>query len=310
MTNPMISVAMPFYNSEGTLALAIRSILEQSFEDFELLLCDDGSTDRSLEIARGFNDPRVLVWSDGGRRRLAARLNECIGRARGAYLARMDADDVAYPDRFAAQAAYLRQHSEIDLCGGGALVFGLHGQPLWRFTPALEHAALTRSPFRGFPLWHPTWMGRTEWFRQWRYDETALLAQDQELLLRSFRESRFANLPQVVLGYRQERVLLKKLFRYKVLWTRYVCRQTTGAPHGLEKLKLVLVQSAKFAANCIAVLGGPQRRMGRQGASAPTPAELIAWQNVWRGLSAGDAQLPAGAPLATFMSAEITASGN
>ena len=68
-------------------------------------------------------------------------------------------------------------------------------------------------------------MGRIEWFRRWRYEETAWLAQDQELLLRSYRLSRFANLPQVLLGYRRERVTLKKLFRYKLLHIRYVCRQ-------------------------------------------------------------------------------------
>src|SRR6201989_3102104 len=106
MANPIISIAMPFFNSCGTLALAIRSMLQQSFEDFELLLCDDGSSDGSLDIARGFKDPRVIVWSDGNRRRLAARLNECIDCSRGFYLARMDADDVAFPARLPLQLTF------------------------------------------------------------------------------------------------------------------------------------------------------------------------------------------------------------
>jgi glycosyltransferase involved in cell wall biosynthesis len=107
MPNPVITIAMPFYNCAATLELAIRSLLNQSYGDFEVLLCDDGSDDQGLAIARSFKDPRLICWSDGRRLRLAARLNECIDRARGRYLARMDADDIAYPDRLAQQLASL-----------------------------------------------------------------------------------------------------------------------------------------------------------------------------------------------------------
>jgi glycosyltransferase involved in cell wall biosynthesis len=285
MTNPVITVAMPFYNSAATLELSIRSLLNQSYNDFELLLCDDGSDDQGLAIAHSFHDPRVICWSDGRRLRLAARLNECIDRARGSYLARMDADDIAYPDRFASQLAFLEARTEVDLCSAGAMVFGKYGRPLWRFSPAQEHAGITRSPFRGFPLWHPLWMGRIEWFRRWRYEETAWLAQDQELLLRSYRFSRFANLPQVLLGYRRERVTLKKLFRYKVLHIQYVCRQSGAAASSWQKLQLAVISVARFAANCTALLGGVELRFGHQAAKAPTVAELAEWRNLWNLLS-------------------------
>jgi glycosyltransferase involved in cell wall biosynthesis len=281
MRDPLITIAMPFFNSAATLELAVRSLLHQSYGKFELLLCDDGSDDHGLEIARSFHDPRVISWRDGRRRRLAARLNECIDRARGLYLARMDADDIAYPDRLARQVAFLADHPDIDLCSGGALVFTKGGQPLWRFSPAGEHARITRSPFRGFPLWHPVWMGRIEWFRRWRYKESAWLAQDQELLLRSYRSSRFANLPQVLLGYRRDRVSLSKLLRYKLLHIKYVCDQSEGRPDGWEKTQLIMVSAARFAANCVAVLGGSERRMGHQGALAPSKAELEEWRSLW-----------------------------
>ena len=101
---------MPFFNSAATLELSIRSLLNQSCGDFELLLCDNGSYDQSLAIAHSFDDPRVICLSDGRRLWLAARLNECIDRARGPYLARMDADDIAYPDRLAQQMAFLDDH--------------------------------------------------------------------------------------------------------------------------------------------------------------------------------------------------------
>jgi glycosyltransferase involved in cell wall biosynthesis len=123
MADPIITIAMPFYNSAATLELSIRSLLNQSYGDFELLLCDDGSDDLGLVIARSFDDPRVICWSDGRRLRLAARLNECIDRARGSYLARMDADDIAYPYRLALQLAFLDQHAEVDLCSAGLLAY-------------------------------------------------------------------------------------------------------------------------------------------------------------------------------------------
>jgi glycosyltransferase involved in cell wall biosynthesis len=281
MTSPVITIAMPFFNSAATLELSIRSLLNQSYGDFELLLCDDGSDDQGLAIARSFNDPRVICWSDGRRRRLAARLNECIDRARGVYLARMDADDIAYPDRLVRQLAFLSTHREVDLCSGGAMVFGKHGHPLWRFNPATDHAGIVRSPFRGFPLWHPVWMGRIEWFRGWRYQESAWLAQDQELLLRSYRSSRFANLPQILLGYRRERITLKKLFRYKLLHIRYVCQQPGAGPGIWEKLQLLGVTAARFTANCSAVLLGFERALGHQAAEAPSAAEIEEWRNLW-----------------------------
>jgi glycosyltransferase involved in cell wall biosynthesis len=286
MTDPVITIAMPFFNSAATLELAVRSLLNQSYGDFELLLCDDGSDDQGLMIAQRFRDPRVICWSDGRRLRLAARLNECIDRARGHYLARMDADDIAYPDRLERQMAFLIAHAEVDLCSAGAMVFGKHGRPLWRFNPATDHAGITRSPFRGFPLWHPLWMGRIEWFRRWRYDESAWLAQDQELLLRSYRLSRFANLPQVLLGYRRERITLKKLLRYKLLHIRYVCKQP-GVSRGVwRKLQLLGISTARLAANCAAVFVGFEHRIGHQAARAPSAAELAEWRSLWNLLAA------------------------
>src|ERR1700684_611191 len=270
MANPVITIAMPFYNSAATLELAIRSLLNQSYGNFELLLCDDGSDDQGLAIAHSFDDPRVICWSDGQRLRLATRLNECIDRARGRYLARMDADDIAYPDRLARQLAFLATHTEVDLCSAGAMFFGRHGRPLWRFNPAQEHAGIARSPYRGFPLWHPLWMGRIEWFRRWRYEETACFAQDQELLLRSYRLSQFANLPQVLLGYRRERVTLRKLFHYKLLHIRFLSGHPGAVSGSLQIFQLLAITLARLAANCVAVLGTPEQRLGHQGAQMPS----------------------------------------
>jgi hypothetical protein len=119
-------------------------------------------------------------------------------------------------------------------------------------------------------------MGRIEWFRRWRYDDSTRLAQDQELLLRSYRNSRFANLPQIVIGYREEGTTRRGLF--KLLQIPYDCTQP-GPGHAWRKLRRIVIPAARFAANCIVVLGG-EPRMDHQAAQA-TSAEPAEWRNLW-----------------------------
>ena len=95
MMRPLVSIALTVLNAEKTLAVAIRSICDQTFEDWELIVLDDGSTDSSLSIAGRFGDPRIKVFSDGRNRGIAARLNQAMDLCRGEYFARMDADDVS-----------------------------------------------------------------------------------------------------------------------------------------------------------------------------------------------------------------------
>jgi glycosyltransferase involved in cell wall biosynthesis len=150
MSTPRVSIILPFLNAGAAFPPALRSILQQSHQDWELLLCDDGSTDGSLELARSLDDPRVVVWSDGRTKGLAGRLNECIDRARGAYIARMDADDISYPDRIRLQLEFLEQHPEIDVVGCRMLICG-EGQLRGKRPLLLEHEQ-RRKPGAGFRL--------------------------------------------------------------------------------------------------------------------------------------------------------------
>jgi glycosyltransferase involved in cell wall biosynthesis len=205
MRNPLVSVMLPFLNAGSAFAPALRSILNQSYENWELLLCDDGSRDGSLELARGLRDPRVVVWSDGETKGLAARLNECIARARGELIARMDADDISFPDRLRQQVEYLEQHPEVDLVGASMLVCAEDGAALGKRLAPPDHAAIVAHPALGFATAHPTWMARAAWYRRFQYDASAVRFEDVELLYRSHACSRFANLPQVLYGYREMR---------------------------------------------------------------------------------------------------------
>lgn len=209
---PEISVLLPVRDGARTLALAMLSVLEQSFRDFELLLLDDGSVDASADIALRFGDPRVRLLRDGMKRGLAARLNQGIDAAAGRYIARMDADDVCFPDRFARQVARLNAESSLDLVACRVLDFDNSGSATGLRPYRLSHEALCAQPWNGFYLVHPSWMGRAGWFRRYRYQTPGLArAQDQELLLRAYPDSRFAVVDEILLGYRMEPIALRKI---------------------------------------------------------------------------------------------------
>lgn len=204
MTEPLISVVLPVYNGGKTLALALDSVLWQTLPDFELIVLDDGSSDDSREVAARFDDARIKLVNDGRRMGLAARLNHGLDLARGRYIARMDQDDICFPERFKRQFETLESHPEIDLLGCRAVVFRDGGQTVGLMPFAPDHESLCRRPWRGIPLPHPSWMGRREWFLRHRYRSPEVVrAEDQELLLRSYPQSRFACLDEVLLGYRQ-----------------------------------------------------------------------------------------------------------
>ena len=164
----VISVVVPLRDEELTIALLydeVRSALEPLGREWEIVYVDDGSTDGSLELGRSLGDPRVFVWSDGKTKGLAARLNECIARARGQFIARMDAYDISYPDRLRRQVEYLQAHVDVDVVGCCMLICEEDGTPIGKRTAPVDHAAITANPALGFGLAHPTWMARAAWYR-------------------------------------------------------------------------------------------------------------------------------------------------
>ncbi|NCD35116.1 MAG: glycosyltransferase [Spartobacteria bacterium] len=202
--NNAITILLPVLNAAKTLRSAINSIRQQSFQNWELLVLDDASTDDSLRIVRSIEDKRIRVVLQGQTPGLAARLNQGIGLAQGKYIARMDADDIAFPERLARQVEFLESHPEVDLVGTRAVAFRDDGSVIGLLPFAQDHDKICARPWNNIPLAHPTWMGRTEWFQQHRYAMPEYQrAEDQELLLRAYQISTFACLPDVLLAYRQ-----------------------------------------------------------------------------------------------------------
>jgi len=279
---PCVSVGMPVFDSEVTITAAIRSILNQTFSDWELLIIDDGSSDGTIRLARAYSDPRIHVFSDGTHQGLAARLNQLVRVSGGKYFARMDGDDVSYPERLALQVKYMERHPEVDLLGGGVLVFGRDGKPLGTRKVPTTHESICRRPWKGFYLTHPTWMGRTKWFHEHPYSSDAPRCEDQDLLLRTHECSRFAALPEIVLGYREEQLSLTKILTSRKYFAAAVVRRAISRQEYLIAAAALIEQALKGVADSVAIITGLNHRLLRHRAlpiAGAAPKQR--WQEVW-----------------------------
>ena len=201
--NPKVSVLMTVYNGEKFLRESIESILCQTFDDFEFIIIDDGSTDASPNIMASFSDPR-LVFVQQENIGQTKSLNKGLHLARGEYVARQDADDISLPDRFEKQAAYLDAHPEVVVVGGSVIRVDEQGNALRRLVFPQTHRKVRKRLRQGInPLVHTTVMfRRREIVSLGGYNEHFPVIQDCELWFRVSECFRLANLPDVLCYYR------------------------------------------------------------------------------------------------------------
>ena len=204
LTQPTISVLLPVYNAERYVAQAIESVLAQTFFDFELIAIDDGSTDHSFEIMSTFTDSRLRVIRQENRG-LPATLNRCAELSHAPYLARMDADDICKPDRFARQYEYLQTHSEAALVSGAVEYIDESGQILGRTYPITKPSLIRKKLInQGNIIVHPAVMMRSDAFALCRgYCESLTTMEDQHLWMKFIRNGFDLHiLRQVMIAYR------------------------------------------------------------------------------------------------------------
>jgi glycosyltransferase involved in cell wall biosynthesis len=220
-----ISIGIPFFNAEAYLADAIRSVFAQTYQEWELILVDDGSKDRSLEIAMSVRDPRVRVISDGQNRRLPYRLNQISSEAKYELVGRMDADDLISPRRFEMQAGILNVHPNIDLVTTGMYSITYDNRPVGMRCSSPDAVITGRGLLLGqCAIVHGSILGRRSWFLRNRYDASLNRAQDFELWLRAFSHNDFKLyvMSEPLYYYREEEnVTLKKIlaaYKYGPEW--------------------------------------------------------------------------------------------
>lgn len=204
---PAISVLMPVYNNDRHLRVAVESILNQTFTDFEFIIINDGSTDGSSITLNALvkEDSRIRLYERPNTGYCRA-LNEGLGYARGEFIARMDADDIAVPNRFERQIAYLREHPECVALGGRVLLIDNDDDPIREMCQEQSHEDIDKAHMegKGGTIIHPAMMARRAAIEAINgYDESFSFAEDLDFFLRLAEYGKVANLPDIVLHYRQ-----------------------------------------------------------------------------------------------------------
>jgi glycosyltransferase involved in cell wall biosynthesis len=204
---PLVTVLMTAHNAERFIDLAIESLVKQTYSRLEIIIVDDGSTDQTPQ--------KITAWTKKDGRIRAFYLPQNCGpslasnfgltQAQGEYLARMDADDIAFPDRLEKELDFLLNHPEVVIVGGQCLLIDEAGEIFGEKRFPLEHAAIYRSLFKMNPIQHPTCLINCRLLPEGRvfYHNHSILAHDLELIFELAQFGRLANLSEPILYYRQ-----------------------------------------------------------------------------------------------------------
>ncbi len=205
MKTPLISVVLPVYNAELYIAEAIESILNQTYTNFELLILNDASTDKSVDIIKEYaeENERIRFIDYKQNAGLIQRLNDGVRNAKGKYVARMDNDDISLPNRFEEQIKYMEANEEVGVCG---TYFDIFEEDSSNIILNVRHPVIDSeiklSLLKNSVLGHPTVMARAKLLKENEYDLNYNAAEDYELWSRLVLKTKFHNLPKVHLLYR------------------------------------------------------------------------------------------------------------
>lgn len=190
MEQPLVSIIMGAYNGEKTISRCIESIINQTYTNWEFIICNDCSTDNTLKIINEYSerDSRIIILNNDRNIRLAASLNRCLDVAKGKYVARMDADDESLPSRLEVQVKYLEEHPDVDCVGVARIVFdeyGEHGIRRENEYPS-KNDLLYMNPFA-----HPTIMMKKSVYNElqgYTVSEETMRAEDLDLWFRFYEK--------------------------------------------------------------------------------------------------------------------------
>lgn len=212
---PIVTVLMPVFNAQSYLDEAIKSILDQTFINFEFLIINDGSTDLSEKIILSFDDPRIIYKCNKTNCGIVATLNEGLSCAKGKYIARMDADDIAKPTRLFRQFDFMEKNPEIFVLGTGfeQLVEGKTNE--YNFLPETD-CEIKKGLFFCSQIAHPTVMFNKSKINKFnlQYNKDAKYAEDYELWVKAANLGfKFHNLQSVELTYRSHSNQISKQYK-------------------------------------------------------------------------------------------------
>ena len=204
-SKPLVSVVMPAFNVEKYIGEAVESILNQTFKDFELIIIDDASTDNTLSIAENYakKDTRIIIVKNSKNLQIAVSLNKGINLAKSGIIARMDPDDISYPDRLRIQYEYIKRHPKIAVVGANMMIMNREGTVISKREYPTKSSELKKVMFRYSPFAHPVVMFRRQVFQEFGgYDVNMVPCEDINLWFQIGSKYEFASIPKLLLQYR------------------------------------------------------------------------------------------------------------
>jgi len=246
MQSPTVSVLMPAYNSEKYIAEAIESILNQTFKDFELIVIDDCSKDKTWKIIQKYakKGKRIVAVKNTKNLGISDNRNKGISISKGKYIAPLDNDDWSYPERFAKQVEFLNQNPEIGIVGGTVEIYDeTFTKLLYKNTFYSDDKHLRKNIFRQLPFSHSSVMYRREIGVENPYNNKLCTAEDYDFYFRAGIKYKFANLPDVLIKYRtsqtQESTTKNRYQSYLAMYIRL--KATVEYGYKLSKKDIVLI---------------------------------------------------------------------
>lgn len=259
MNVPAVSVVLPAYNCEKYIAKAIESVLHQTFTDFEFIIINDGSTDRTEEIIKSFSDPRILYQVNNTNKGLVYTLNKGIDIAKGRYIARMDGDDICLRERFKKQFDYLQLNKDVEILATVVTLIDenddLFGS--WRSDERnLSEKDIRKQLPKDNCIAHPTVIGKTEAFKKYKYNHSQSQSEDYDLWLRMVSDRVIIHkLPEPLLLHRILASSFTRSNKKNVFWKigetqlRFTWQQ-------FQKGKLSLFACKTFIYGCLDMVKG------------------------------------------------------
>jgi glycosyltransferase involved in cell wall biosynthesis len=202
MKSPKITAFMAAYNASGYIEESICSILNQTFGDFELIIIDDGSTDDTALVVKKFKDSRIRFIQNDGNKGLPFTRNRLLELGKGEYIAILDSDDVAYPDRFQLQLNFFSSHPEVALCGGHGKIINENGIEADKKIIVPTSDSINMQILFGNPFINSSTMFKTQVFRELNGYRDFALAEDFDLFIRISEKYKVANIDAFLVKYR------------------------------------------------------------------------------------------------------------
>lgn len=222
-SRPLVSVILPMYNAEKTIAECMDSIIRQTYTNIEIIVIDDGSTDNSVEIVKKYVDKRIKIYRY--RHNYIANLNRGFLRCNGKYIARMDADDRMCPMRISAQVDVLEKHTNVSVCCSVMKKYGCTDDVKYGYNGVIPNLKILL--LRGNFLAHPTMMFRKSILqKEFKYKKAYIYAEDYKLWVdMALKDIVFYNIPEALVEYRRSKNQVSYLYNDQQRMTAWLIRQ-------------------------------------------------------------------------------------